>query len=1377
MQLYFKTSATILSFLLTCLFTLASSGAETQTGMNTWPSNGMNHRVAIQVDENLLASGGLFELPVDLKKLTQAQSMSGKKPGALLENNLALGVWVNGKLEMLPFRYRTPNDATGESILHFILPPEASTLKLYFDSNAVNAKAKPMDGSDNIANHILNAESCKKWLGVSAQTCRITREDNGLLFDVSYAPRDRRFVIYTEVELPTDCAGRDAFLEADLVNLSKMGWGFGLTLRQFDASGKELPSSVTDPRWSQLALPHQKEINFRIPGRFDPRAKKVQIRLAFHAIKQEFDLYGRPLKDLSAPMPKLLIKRLVLRGGNRLRLQPVNDQLFGVGASGKDDSAFRLNGRNGFLFNVNGQAVWGEHRKVFEQSDYFWPFDDGTIEFRIKPEQWPADSYYTLCAGRSTVKRDLFAIQYSPKAKKLGFTLLEPNNKSANIWKFAQMREVTKPGRRFTEFFPAELKEGNWYHIAVCWKWNDQIAVFVNGQCIGSTSLKGTTAPDFSKIEYPDQIVPNNVFLGFTGRPSVLSAPVDPTETPFFKALIDDFRISKTVRYQAAFKPTATHADADTLALFRFNKTYNGISSVGESFIEGSLKTEEPPRASCITVETRNSKSEQFQWVTKELPKTYDPGVLLDCRNYVDIPEGADFLASHIVHEEVFTLSPTLQKQSTIDATNAHDTQDNASVTSRSLSNSCKAMTFTQTPHMDYIEIRNVSPDQTLKAPIVLNEGDIDPRSYGDMADTMRLDLLPDDRARVLKMFNLLLHSEDYFMSHQAEVARNQRSASGVEYHAMSMFSGYCAFECGPLNNLAVNLFVNIAKCPATQTSGYWHSFQQVFYNNKMNLYDLSAQTFFPSRDQISPAGLDEIERDLLILGRVRYPSSPEYFFRQDRRPHGVHQPLFMKRRSYDLRPGESFKICWANNGVYNDLQKGMYAESTPLFIDKTKEAGIIPETKVGAIEKPFPHYASCFLTFNGRPAKTNPAFFNVTPSSFCYRVDLPYPIVEGRYRAEVNGKTATIEVSDDGKFWNAGVEQKDGSYYFDYPVRARLSFIVRVNADITKTNNFTASTTVMANPRRLTGALKQGVNRLTLKADEGPAAEVRLRYRMNSDPIVFKGGAYSGAIKGLERQVFVMSPDAKLEIETTGATANATVTASDGLQAVFTDGKIIVSAKLKNNQPAVAKNQTDLLGEIVLTSGTKTKRATILCADGIKLLRAEQAQLAGGSYLAQANDRTVMPVVRFRDVNSSCTFKLQEQLQGPYAVFSLIRPPQRHYKTKPSSLLKLKNVNGNTETVGSLINSATEFFKAGYGKDLSRFKWDYPIKGSYPYQILKTMELPTSGVLTLTPDDPSVEFAALLIVPAKDEMFIRTLVKALNGLNYDPFTAKSDVF
>ncbi|MDD3588369.1 MAG: hypothetical protein PHQ75_14405, partial [Thermoguttaceae bacterium] len=1007
-----------------------------------------------------------------------------------------------------------------------------------------------MDGSENMAAHILDSESCKNWLGASAENCRISRKENGLLFDVPYAPKSRRLALHTEVDIPAECAGRDAAVEVDFENLSKMGWGFGLQIRQFNTDGIELPSGVTDPRWTQLALPHQKEVRFRLVGRFHPQAKKARICLALRATVQQYDLYGKHLKDMTDPMPKLLVKRFVLRGGNRLSMLPVNGQLFGPGATsgGLDagnmtDSAFRLNGRNGFLFNVSGQAVWAEHRKVFDQSDYYWPFDDGTIEFRIKPEQWPADGYCSLCAGRSLVKKDLFAIQYSPKEKKLGFVLLEPNNKSADIWDFAQMRQVAKPGRRIAGFFPAELTQGKWYHVAVCWKWNEKIAVFVDGRCIGSTSLKGTAAPDFKKIDYPDQILPNNVFLGFMGRPVTLSAPADPSEVPYFKALIDDFKISKSIRYRENFIPSlATKADTDTLALFRFNKTYDGISSVGEGFIQGSLKTEEPPRATCITVETRGKKSALFPWVPASLPKENDPGVLLESRNYIDIPESADFLAGRTVHETVFLLKPLLQNQSAKNAADKNGKQPDAVASGYPLELGIM-------PYMDYIEIRNPSADQTLKAPIVLNKGDIDPRSYGDMADTMRLDLLPDDRSRVLKVFNFLLHAEDYFMSHQVQVVPQQRSASSVEYYAMSMLSGYCAFECGPLNNLAVNLFVSLGKCPATQTSGYWHSFQQVFYNNKMNLYDLSAQTYFPSRDQVSAADLDEIERDLLILGRVAHPSSPEYYFRQDRRFHSVHEPIFMKRRSYDLRPGESFKICWSNNGVYNDLQKGLYAETAFLFVDKTKEAGIDPKTKVGSIEKPFPHYASGFLCFDGRPDRKNSAFFNITANSFCYRVDLPYPIVEGRYRAEVNGKAASIEVSDDGKHWNSGTQQKDGSFYFDYPVRARLSFIVRVNADIAQTERFTASTTVMANPRLLTGTLKQGANLLTLKADEGPAAEIRIRYRTSGDPLVFKGGAYSGAIKGQERQVFVRTPDTRLEIETVGADSRATVTASEGLR------------------------------------------------------------------------------------------------------------------------------------------------------------------------------------------------------------------------------------
>lgn len=455
----------------------------------------MNNCVAVDVDESRSARGGLFELAVDLKKLALAEYQLNNKNTplskltlnnhklTLSEKNLALSACADNQTIVLPFRYQVPNDASGLSRLLFRVPKNFSDLRLYFDSRCVNEKAKPMNGSENILTDILQSESIKYWKVERPGACEISPTKNGLVFNIPFAPKNRRFIVYREIQLPDDCAGRDAFLEADLQNLSKMAWGFGLGIRQIDALGKDLPSSVTDPRWTFLAFPDRKNIEFRVPGRFDVRAKKIRIYFEFHAIAQNYDLYGRPLKDPSDPMPKLLVKRLVLRGGNQLNLLSVNPALFGGSLKNvPNNSSFRLNGRNGFFFNVNSQAVWGEHRKVFQQQDYFWPFDDGTIEFLIKPEQWASSGVSTLCQGRSLVKGPLFSIDYFSNKKELGFSIYEPNNKSASIWNFAAMSEVTKRGRHLKKSFPADLKINSWHHISVCWKWNDKIEIFVDGR-------------------------------------------------------------------------------------------------------------------------------------------------------------------------------------------------------------------------------------------------------------------------------------------------------------------------------------------------------------------------------------------------------------------------------------------------------------------------------------------------------------------------------------------------------------------------------------------------------------------------------------------------------------------------------------------------------------------------------------------------------------------------------------------------------------------------------------------------------------------------------------------------------------------------------
>ena len=98
-------------------------------------------------------------------------------------------------------------------------------------------------------------------------------------------------------------------------------------------------------------------------------------------------------------------------------------------------------------------------------------------------------------------------------------------------------------------------------------------------------------------------------------------------------------------------------------------------------------------------------------------------------------------------------------------------------------------------------------------------------------------------------------------MSHQARIDE-KNALMGAEYDCLRQLAGYCGFECGPLNNLTMNLFLYVLGLPASMTSGNFHSFEQVFYNGKWNLFDLSAQTYFPSRRKDDAASLEEMEED-----------------------------------------------------------------------------------------------------------------------------------------------------------------------------------------------------------------------------------------------------------------------------------------------------------------------------------------------------------------------------------------------------------------------------------------------------------------------------------------------------------------------------------
>ncbi|UKI32766.1 MAG: hypothetical protein L6W00_04190 [Lentisphaeria bacterium] len=177
-----------------------------------------------------------------------------------------------------------------------------------------------------------------------------------------------------------------------------------------------------------------------------------------------------------------------------------------------------------------------------------------------------------------------------------------------------------------------------------------------------------------------------------------------------------------------------------------------------------------------------------------------------------------------------------------------------------------------------------------------------------------------------------------------------------------------------PLNNLAANLFCCSGNMPATQTFGYAHSFEQVFYDGKLHLYDLSAQKFFPSTDRESAASLRELETELLPFGLVTPPHSADHFIRLFQRTFAEHVPSLLGRSAFTLRPGERFRIWFCNDGGYNDLQSDNAKRKQTAVTDMTGETHAA--SPVWQVDRIFPHYSNAYLHFDGKPQRKNPAFF-----------------------------------------------------------------------------------------------------------------------------------------------------------------------------------------------------------------------------------------------------------------------------------------------------------------------------------------------------------------------------------------------------------------
>ena len=1132
------------------------------------------------------------------------------------------------------------------------------------------------------------------------------------------------------VDVPQEFAGTGAKFEFDFKSTSPEAWASTINVEQLDAKGKVLNESLTDPRWITLMRPPQVLTPHRENGRIHPLAKKLRFVIRARGVMHSIGADGLPAKDPKVFLPQFEISHLAARAAEELPFPKYRDEFFAPGVSGKPgDFAFDATKGNmgkSFFFATHSQAGWAEGKIVTDQKEVFYPHGNGTVETWLKPVWKRSDKratfYYIFTAeptqfigpmaDKNAKVEPCLGLKYFPKMKKA----------------VVEFKDYTK--KVYKKEFPCEITSKKWNHVALQWSKDGGFQAYINGKKVFDDPQFTFTPVDYTdkdilkaKDRYTpiaNEYIPSQVSLG-NNRYSARSG----TKHANLKAQFDLFRISSTVRYKDDFTPAKSFTvDDDTRALFDFNRSFNGISGGGAKFISGSNWSEVSRRDNQIKV---NGKV--IDYFPAEILDSNHPEKVLNKSNYTRVPNAKDFLAARKSEKKVFNFSKNTKTE----------------------------LNIPENVYMDYIEYKNTGKTTAIH-PFIRRDCEIDPRSFADIRNSMNI-AGSSPRERTNRIFQFMLSSSDYYASHQLYFEPGSDQPENACYKALTMLNSYCGFECGPLNNMTANMFTCSGAIPASQTGGYGHSFQQAWVDGKSNIYDLSAQKFFPSMDNETPAGLGETALEPGIFNRVS--GNSDHFIRVGTRLYGAQTPAYTERVSMSLRPGETLRMWFINNGKFNNLLYNItfYKKSNKKLTDMSK---IVHARGRGAVvekRRIFPHYGSTFLYFNDAPAKFAKNFTRVTGKSFCYNVVSCFPIVYAEYAAKLkDGSFAKLEISTDrGKTFRELKLDEDGTARPYYQVCARREYLIKVNAPMKNVENFNAMTQMITNPRVMTCKLAKGKNTLLYSSQNEADVKVTLQYRKNVKDIDISGEVIrTGSERGFERITTALAPGENKTFDVTGISGKATVKATGKLNAVLADGKLTVS---------VPDEDIKSIEAVTIVDNGAEKQLVVLIHPGIELVTAKGITPVRQAELVK---NEIQQAVNLSGKNASAKVNFTKtHPAGTYSIWNCVRFSNKQKWTR----VNLKLPQGGNQEVFRHINSASEFLKSKFFGENGRgkFFWTFPNKHYYDC-IPHKLEADFSSLTYQVPisREEYVELAGTIILPDPSPQYFDEMVKTLSGINHN---------
>ena len=1037
----------------------------------------------------------------------------------------------------------------------------------------------------------------------------------------------------TEVSFPSELRGRKVEVRFEVSNPDKAATGSKIELRQYDADGNRLNEDVVDPRFISMMHPAGRKTPLRTCGSIHPRAAKVT--LAVNAFDGRLDV--DKVEIVAAPSVA------------------VNEKFFGAGVDG---SALALSESRQFFFPVYSRAVWGRGLKVTDPQELFFPVGTGTVEAWFRPQGWKGPvrlfDAANLAPGAANAKNargSLFSVDCDPGAKTVVATVKGTD------------------GRAFVARGALDLPVGDWHHLAVTFEPEGELAVFADGRKVASAPLAGWKVPTGG-----DQKSGPMLFAVGAGAKEIRTAKS--VAIPAYSGLVDNLRLSSAVRYRGDFSPARTfERDADTRALFAFEKEIDGWSAGADGIVEASVRADEALHPGSRKTDYRR-------------PAPFDT------LNYKTVSGSDDFGSCRVRR----MLTRKVQVGESVE----FDVPENAAA--------------------DFCEIRNVG-DTDLVWPVLLGEGEVDPRSWEKVRATMDLNGLS-DREKADRLFQYAVHSMDYFIWHPVCIDPGTTRGNSANNNPLVNLNVYGADACGGLNKIASNLGTLCGDIPACGVQGYGHEFQQYWIDGAMRVYDLSGQQYFERLSDDEPATLQDIEREPGT--HPRYVKCADHFTRLFAHSPWASRPYRFRDFMLTLKPGESFRTSRFNDGSVLDVWSAR--KDAKVDFNHPLLAKLPPESPLGNCYRANrfpPDIANGCVTYAGRKPETE------------YVVDFRYPAVRGEYAAVgAKGVPLPLEYSVDGKVWRDLEADADGVARPVYAVRGLPRYRVRAKGGVAAT--FTAKTFVQMNPKVMTGLAHSGRNRIRLAAEGGGQAEVSVGWKERGGRIAVEGAVFAGTVPGAEKLIVAYDP-----------TEGTKTLKADGVKG----GAVVLSYPDKGRPYYVHRRIAgERGGEALLV---------VLVGKGARVIR------EGSGTLAKAGD--------------AVEFGTGLKGEGRFMLWNLTRIegglPFHRYGSRPFALVNAAAKRKKERFVPCApTRCGSDFYKAATGNrgGRSAYHWDTATERGtkYPLEAPRTYSADEISRVRyeLTADyEGGIEYFASLVVPVGDYEFLAETIRLLSGFNYIP--------